>query len=1031
MKQHDWAIMKSFLIMSVVPLIMCAQSIDETLQKIYALKSEIAQNSKMVEQKIADLKRINPLFADQGPFESDAEYLGRMSRAMPQIDALRKQYLGDLWSKMAVLRGRLFETNNIQIVIDPKQYDANKEEWPVKVVHADYQREILDIVLHIKRDQAGMLWKNWDKVKRTGILAIDVGDKVGLAKLLLCEPIGGVNVEHECQPMKSFQHIGEVSSVAFSPDGRLLATGCDDKISRLFNLETGKEAKALIQNDEVRSVAFSPDGKFLTTGSGDILGGKARVYNLETGHEVKSFKHERSVNSVAFSPDGKYLATGSGTIISGVARIFNLETSHEVKSFKHEFPVNSVAFSSDGKYLATGCDYQTAQLFELETGQEVKSFQHGGAVKSVAFSPDGKYLATGCADKTARLFNLETGQEVKSFQHGGAVRSVAFSPDGKYLATGCADKTARLFNVKTDQDVKSLLHNDDVRSVAFSPDGKYIATASGSNAKLFRTLLQAEDEVLTKKAISLPPSLAAKVAFIEPSGNKILDALEKGRFVVDLVNSGKGPAKGVLIKISPELTENLDYNNSYIDEIPAGGTKSVEILIEAYVGVKDGQHTFRFSFEEVNGFPPPPVEIQLSTQEYLKPEMFVVGVDVSDDNGNGKIESGEMVKLTIRIGNRGKGVAKSAYAKFYPGDNTFITDAYPKVVKIGDLPFNKTFDVPLQFFVNDRTKEEIPLYVDLTEETNLATVSKLRIPVNKSEQARSISRTVVEGQKDQFGQLTIEGGLKIDVEQNIPVTANKNPNAVAVVIGIRDYASNDIPRVEYAKRDAQMMREYLVKAFGYDPKNILPQNPEELMTVGSMKSLLRTKLPSYLKPDGSSDVFVYYAGHGAPSTTSQQPFFVPYDCDPSFVSDENAYRMSDFYSDIAKTNAKRKIVVIDACFSGQSGDGRTVVRNASSVLLKVDNPLLSGKDAIVFQSSESNQVSNWYPEKKHGMFTYFFLKGLRGDADLNKDGKITVGELETYINDENNNLPYLSRREFQRPQKSVVRGERGGIVVSK
>ena len=141
--------------------------------------------------------------------------------------------------------------------------------------------------------------------------------------------------------------------------------------------------------------------------------------------------------------------------------------------------------------------------------------------------------------------------------------------------------------------------------------------------------------------------------------------------------------------------------------------------------------------------------------------------------------------------------------------------------------------------------------------------------------------------------------------------------------------------------------------------------------------------------------------------------------------------MSEFYNDIQKVKSKSKTVVIDACFSGQSGDGGTLVKNASPVLLKVDNTLFKDKNAVVFQSSEANQVSNWYPEKKHGMFTYYFLKGLKGEADINKDGSITVGELEGYINDENNNLPYTSKREFQRPQKAVVQGDKNLLLINK
>ncbi len=991
--------MKKLLLFLIFPLFIYAQSIDETLQQIKSLQAEIEQNTKIVEDKIADMKRTNPLFAEKDAFESDPEYLARCAKTMPIFDALRKQYLGDLWSKMSMLRGRLFETNNVQIVIDSKQYDANNGKWPVKVVHNDYQKEQFDVVLNISRDQAGVLWKNWDKVKKTGILAIDIGDVIGLAKIQFTEPVSGFKYEQEFQPMKAFNLSGKVNSVCFSPDGKYLAVGFvyDSYYykgkAKIFNTSTGQEVQSFdFRNAKVISVAFSPDGKYLAASSE-----KTTIFNTSTGEEVRSFQTN---GSVCFSPDGKYLAIGSN--------IFNSSTGEKVRTFDAR---GSVCFSPDGKYLAIG-----NQIFNSSTGESIKSFDASG---SVCFSPNGKYLAIG-----GSVFSVERGTEIMSISNNNRdYRYCSFSPDGKYLAV-----SGSIYKTETGELMKNFIGGS---SVSFSPDGKYLAVASEKNTNIYRTLLQVEEEVLAQKAISLPPSLSAKVSFTEPSGNKILDALEKGKFIVELTNNGKGPAKGVLVKISPSRTENINYNNSYIDEIAPGTSKSVEIPVEAYIGVKDGQNIFKFEFEEVNGFPPAPVELQFSTRAYLKPELFIADVGIQDDNGNGKIESGEMINLTVRIGNKGVGSAKSCYAKFYTGDNVFITDAHPKVVKIGDLPFNKTIDVPLQFFVNDKTKDEIPLFVDITEETNLANAPKLRLPVNKAEPIRSISRTVVEGTKEQLGALTIEGGLSVDIEKDIPSTSTSNPNAVALIIGIRDYASTDIPRVEYAKRDAQLIREYLVKVKGFDPKNILPQNPDELMTVGNMKSLLRQKLPSYVRPDSSSEVFIYYSGHGAPSTTTQQPFFVPYDCDPNFVSDDNAYKMSDFYSDIANIKSKRKSVVIDACFSGQSGNGSTIVKNASPVLLKVDSPLFASRDAVIFQSSESNQVSNWYPEKKHGMFTYFFLKGIKGEADLNKDGKITAGELELYINDENTNLPYISQREMQRKQRAIIRGDKETVITVK
>ena len=553
-----------------------AQSIEETLEQISALKAEISQSEDLVEKKIADMKRTNPLFAEQDAFESDAEYLGRMSRAMPQFDRLRKQYLGDLWKKMSILRGRMFETSDITVILDKNLYDANNETWPIVIQHNAYQKERFKQSISITKNNAREFYKNWDKVQKTGVLTVDVGDKIGLAKFRLNDPISGIEFTHEFRPMKSFKAGNDVNSVVFSPDGKFLASGSSDRNAYVYNLETGQEVKSFKAGDYVRSVAFSPDGKFLAVGS-DY--NKAHIYNLETGNEVNSFKMRDDVNSVAFSPDGKYLAVGS---------------------------------------------------------------------------------------------------------------------DDKYTY-------------------------------------------------LFRTMFQVEEEVLAQKAISRPPALSASVSFSEPSGNQFLDAMETGAIKLTITNTGDGSGKGLLAKITPERIADLNYNNTYIEEIHPGKSVSVEIPLEAYIGIADGDHTFHIDFEEINGFPPDPVELPFSTKAYLKPELYLMHLDLElgDKNENETIDAGEMIDLTIHIGNKGDGTAKNAYAKFYAGDNVYITEKNPKIVSLGEIPTGSAIEIPLEFFVNNKTLDAVPLYMDLTEETNLANVSKLRLPISLSEGIRKIDVTVI------------------------------------------------------------------------------------------------------------------------------------------------------------------------------------------------------------------------------------------------------------------------------------------------
>ncbi|NEP71779.1 MAG: TIR domain-containing protein [Okeania sp. SIO2G4] len=274
-------------------------------------------------------------------------------------------------------------------------------------------------------------------------------------------------------------HKNSIRSLSFSPDGKILASGSDDKQIKLWNMETGAEIRTFSGHDRsVISVCFSADGKILASAGKDK---KIKLWDVETGKEIDTFSgHTDWINSMNFSPDGKILVSGSK---DNTIKLWNVETGKEIYTlFGHQDSVISISFSPDGKTLVSGSKDKTIKFWDVETGREIYTlFGHNGLVSSVRFSPDGKILASGSYDKTVKLWDLETGEEIRTLTgHFSSIMSVSFSPNGKHLATGSKDRIVKLWDIETGNEIRSFYGHDAwAFRVSFSPDGKILASGSG------------------------------------------------------------------------------------------------------------------------------------------------------------------------------------------------------------------------------------------------------------------------------------------------------------------------------------------------------------------------------------------------------------------------------------------------------------------------------------------------------------------------------------------------------------------------
>ncbi|TBR21026.1 hypothetical protein EPO15_11325 [bacterium] len=405
---------------------------------------------------------------------------------------------------------------------------------------------------------------------------------------------------------------------------------------------------------------------------------------------------------------------------------------------------------------------------------------------------------------------------------------------------------------------------------------------------------------------------------------------------------------------------------------------------------------------------PTPVE---AMEELASAPVATLSAKLKEAGGDSVIDAGEAFGLTVELNNAGLAAAKNV--RLLLSGTPALTAALGAERALGDLPAGQA------------TASEVKGVLAPTTPSQAGTlrVEAVSDPGGVLLGAKTF-RVALRGRLEEAAEVLSE----LDVDE-IPAATKGvgGPDDAALVVGISRYRDKDIPGVRYAARDAELVAKYLTRVAGVPAENVKVLT-DETATKSDFEAYLTDWLPR--RVNERSRVFVYFAGHGSPAATAGEAFLVPYEGQPDFPS--KLLPLKSLMASLEKLPAREVVVALDSCFSGAAGRG-ILPSGARPLVSTVETPIPADRKLVVLSAASGSQVSSDYDKARHGLFTYALLRGLRGEADSDSSGAVTVGELYKYVREQVGKRASLELNRDQTPTlnpSEPVAGERLGIRLS-